>query len=331
METNKIFKLGDTVKCIHNKIVHTLESSPNKLFDLNTEYVIKDIDSDGNIIVCGCNRFVSPKNFAKVLKTAKDKEFLLDYLKSLPISIDGSYVFDVENALMYFDYNLITYDLITKSNKPDTLFPQTDWKTVHPHQTLWYSEYELFKESQKKIHDDVQAQILAEKKAKAHREILAEILKQDKFIDIYTINDDKLRLAKQLFLFFTEYKPQLFETIDGISNVTVLDGYYQCDIIGKPFDPKFASDGSCGRLKIMGDVGKKRLESFLNSKIEPSRPALGLTPIEIRERDFKINRFNEVCEAISRHYNAGNIIPPSWITEYNNLVEFVKNETKQGL
>ena len=47
-----------------------------------------------------------------------------------------------------------------------------------------------------------------------------------------------------------------------------------------------------------------------------TRPPLGLTPKWIRDE----SRFIEVCEAISRYYNAAYQIPIEWIEEYNALV-----------
>jgi hypothetical protein len=53
------------------------------------------------------------------------------------------------------------------------------------------------------------------------------------------------------------------------------------------------------------------------------RPQLGLTPKFIRERDNRIKRFNEVCEAIVRKYDFGEEIPISWIEEYNELIRLI--------
>lgn len=48
-----------------------------------------------------------------------------------------------------------------------------------------------------------------------------------------------------------------------------------------------------------------------------TRPPLGLTPKRIRQEQ----RFQEVCAAIARYYDAGKKIPIEWVEEYNELVE----------
>jgi hypothetical protein len=54
-----------------------------------------------------------------------------------------------------------------------------------------------------------------------------------------------------------------------------------------------------------------------------TRPPLGLIPKKIHDERVKMERFNEVCGAISRYYNAGLKINIEWIEEYNELVEDV--------
>lgn len=56
------------------------------------------------------------------------------------------------------------------------------------------------------------------------------------------------------------------------------------------------------------------------------KPPLGIVPKYIWEEQVNIQRFNEVCRAISDYYNAGLEINIEWIQEYN---EFVKNHKKQ--
>lgn len=53
------------------------------------------------------------------------------------------------------------------------------------------------------------------------------------------------------------------------------------------------------------------------------RPPLGLMPKKFYDERVNIERFNEVCGAISRYYNAGLKINIEWIEEYNELVECV--------
>ena len=53
------------------------------------------------------------------------------------------------------------------------------------------------------------------------------------------------------------------------------------------------------------------------------KPPLGLTPKKFYDEQVKIERFDEVCGAISRYYDAGLKINIEWIDEYNELVELV--------
>ena len=51
------------------------------------------------------------------------------------------------------------------------------------------------------------------------------------------------------------------------------------------------------------------------------KPPLGLIPKKFHDKRVKAERFNEVCGAITRYYNAGMKINIEWIQEYNELVE----------
>ena len=53
------------------------------------------------------------------------------------------------------------------------------------------------------------------------------------------------------------------------------------------------------------------------------RPPLGLIPKKLHDERVKAQRFNEVCGAIARYYDAGMKINIEWIEEYNELVESV--------
>lgn len=53
------------------------------------------------------------------------------------------------------------------------------------------------------------------------------------------------------------------------------------------------------------------------------RPPLGLIPKKFHDERVKVERFNEVCGAIARYYDAGMKINIEWIEEYNELVECV--------
>lgn len=47
------------------------------------------------------------------------------------------------------------------------------------------------------------------------------------------------------------------------------------------------------------------------------KPPLGLVPKWVRQKE----RYEEVCQAIARYYNANREIPIEWIEEYNELVK----------
>jgi hypothetical protein len=68
---------------------------------------------------------------------------------------------------------------------------------------------------------------------------------------------------------------------------------------------------------------KKQALSRADVKGSAARPPLGLIPKKIHDERVKMERFNEVCGAISRYYNAGLKINIEWIEEYNELVECV--------
>ena len=53
------------------------------------------------------------------------------------------------------------------------------------------------------------------------------------------------------------------------------------------------------------------------------KPPLGLMPKRFYDERIKAERFNEVCGAIARYYDAGLKINIEWIEEYNELVECV--------
>lgn len=72
--------------------------------------------------------------------------------------------------------------------------------------------------------------------------------------------------------------------------------------------------------KIYGETKKDNMKLNDKIKIYP----IGLKPKKIHEEHVKIERFNEVCGAISRYYNKGLKINVSWVEEYNELVESVQ-------
>jgi hypothetical protein len=74
-------------------------------------------------------------------------------------------------------------------------------------------------------------------------------------------------------------------------------------------------------------------ESYLEPKLQPSclgavsgsaiKPPLGLIPKKFHNERVNVERFNEVCGAIARYYDAGLKINIEWIEEYNELIECV--------
>jgi len=58
------------------------------------------------------------------------------------------------------------------------------------------------------------------------------------------------------------------------------------------------------------------------------KPPLGLIPKRFHDERVKAERFNEVCGAIARYYNAGLKINIEWIEEYNELVSALENKTR---
>lgn len=55
------------------------------------------------------------------------------------------------------------------------------------------------------------------------------------------------------------------------------------------------------------------------------KPPIGLKPFRFHERETKIERFNDVCGAIQRYYDAGLKINLEWVSEYNDLIEYFEN------
>lgn len=54
------------------------------------------------------------------------------------------------------------------------------------------------------------------------------------------------------------------------------------------------------------------------------RPPIGVLPKYLFEEKVKVERFNDVCGAISRYYNEGLKIDIAWVEEYNELVDDIR-------
>jgi hypothetical protein len=61
-------------------------------------------------------------------------------------------------------------------------------------------------------------------------------------------------------------------------------------------------------------------KNFINDN--STKPPLGLIPKTIHDDLVKVERFNEVCGAIARYYDARLKIKIEWIEEYNELVDY---------
>jgi hypothetical protein len=69
-------------------------------------------------------------------------------------------------------------------------------------------------------------------------------------------------------------------------------------------------------------------DNFINDN--STKPPLGLIPKRFYDQRVKVERFNEVCGAIARYYDARLKIKIEWIEEYNELVDYMnKSEIKR--
>ena len=66
----------------------------------------------------------------------------------------------------------------------------------------------------------------------------------------------------------------------------------------------------------IGETANKLLNLY-NASNCAIKPPLGLVPKWVRQKE----RYEEVCQAIARYYNANREIPTEWIEEYNELVK----------
>jgi len=75
--------------------------------------------------------------------------------------------------------------------------------------------------------------------------------------------------------------------------------------------------------QIFEEMKQEIRDKMLIDSVEATKPPIGLIPKEFDKEKFAIDRFIEVCGAISRYYEAGMEINPKWIEEYNDLVSIV--------
>jgi division protein CdvB (Snf7/Vps24/ESCRT-III family) len=74
--------------------------------------------------------------------------------------------------------------------------------------------------------------------------------------------------------------------------------------------------------ELIGKPGTKRRDKFEES-IKKVKPPIGLTPKEVHDKLSKIERFDEVKDAIYRYLEAGLKINIEWIQEYNELIDSI--------
>jgi hypothetical protein len=67
-------------------------------------------------------------------------------------------------------------------------------------------------------------------------------------------------------------------------------------------------------------------KNFINDNC--TKPPLGLIPKILHDDLVKVERFNEVCGAIARYYDARLKIKIEWIEEYNELVDYMNKSEK---
>jgi hypothetical protein len=80
---------------------------------------------------------------------------------------------------------------------------------------------------------------------------------------------------------------------------------------------------------LWAEIKISPINPLLSSVIDTAvKPPLGLTPEKFHNEIVKTARFNEVCGAISRYYNAGLEINIEWIEEYNDLIRFFNKHSE---
>lgn len=79
------------------------------------------------------------------------------------------------------------------------------------------------------------------------------------------------------------------------------------------------------KLKKQDETPQLGTDTVNSSVIRPplGLMPLGLTPKKYFEKRVKVQRYNEVCGAIVRYYEAGLKINIQWIEEYNELVDCI--------
>ena len=78
------------------------------------------------------------------------------------------------------------------------------------------------------------------------------------------------------------------------------------------------------------EIQKFKAELYLKNKemdnSEIAKPPLGLIPKKYYDAQKTASRFNDVCRAIVRYYNAGLPINIEGVEEYNEILKLIKDE-----
>ena len=70
----------------------------------------------------------------------------------------------------------------------------------------------------------------------------------------------------------------------------------------------------------------QRQPSLLGDVSGSAKPPLGLIPKKFHDDNVKLERFKDVCGAITRYYSDGRKIDIEWILEYNELIDDVSKQ-----
>jgi len=62
----------------------------------------------------------------------------------------------------------------------------------------------------------------------------------------------------------------------------------------------------------------------MDNLIPKKKPPLGVVPRDMYERAKKKARYQDICGAIKRAYEAGTTIHIEWVIEYNELIQAIK-------
>jgi hypothetical protein len=80
---------------------------------------------------------------------------------------------------------------------------------------------------------------------------------------------------------------------------------------------------------LTGKSGTEFLSSPIPASEKSIRPPIGLVPRSIASELSIKNRFQDVCRAIQRYYDAGLKIDIEWIAEYNELIDYFNAMAKK--